>query len=187
MWYPGQAGGHAVADALFGRVNPAGRLPLTFPMHEGQVPLYYAHKPTGRGDDYLDLTGHPLFPFGHGLSYTTFAYRDFAVDVRPKGDEIALRVTCSITNTGRVAGDEVVQLYLHDVLASVARPVQELMGFARVSLAPGASQRVTLEVRRDQLRVLDASMRLVEEPGTWRIMVGASSRDIRLRQEVVVP
>lgn len=187
VWYPGQAGGHAVADALFGRVNPAGRLPLTFPMHEGQVPLYYAHKPTGRGDDYLDLTGHPLFPFGHGLSYTTFAYRDFAVDVRPKGDEIALRVTCSITNTGRVAGDEVVQLYLHDVLASVARPVQELMGFARVSLAPGASQRVTLEVRRDQLRFLDASMRLVEEPGTWRIMVGASSRDIRLRQEVVVP
>lgn len=186
-WYPGQAGGHAVADALFGRVNPAGRLPLTFPMHEGQVPLYYAHKPTGRGDDYLDLTGHPLFPFGHGLSYTTFAYRDFAVDVRPKGDEIALRVTCSITNTGRVAGDEVVQLYLHDVLASVARPVQELMGFARVSLAPGASQRVTLEVRRDQLRFLDASMRLVEEPGTWRIMVGASSRDIRLRQDVEVP
>jgi beta-glucosidase len=187
VWYPGQAGGHAVADALFGRVNPAGRLPLTFPLHEGQVPLYHAHKPTGRGDDYLDLTGHPLFPFGHGLSYTTFSYRDLTVDVRPKSDPIALRVTLTVSNGGRMAGDEVVQLYLHDVLASVARPVQELMGFARLSLAPGASQRVTFDVRRDQLRFLDASMRVVEEPGTWRVMVGASSRDIRLRQEVVAP
>ncbi|MBY0490862.1 MAG: glycoside hydrolase family 3 C-terminal domain-containing protein [Gemmatimonadaceae bacterium] len=187
VWYPGQAGGHAVADILFGRVIPAGRLPLTFPMHEGQVPLYYAHKPTGRGDDYLDLTGHPLFPFGHGLSYTTFAYRELAVDVRPKGDAVALRVTFTVTNTGRLAGDEVVQLYLHDVLASVARPVQELMGFARLSLAPGATQRVSFDVRRDQLRFLDASMRLVDEPGTWRIMVGASSRDIRLRQDVALP
>ena len=187
VWYPGQEGGHAVADVLYGRVNPAGRLPLTFPMHEGQVPLYYAHKPTGRGDDYLDLTGHPLFPFGHGLSYTTFAYRDLQVEVRPPGEAVALRVTCTVTNTGRVAGDEVVQLYLHDVLASVARPVQELMGFTRIALAAGASQRVTFDVRREQLRFLDASMRLVEEPGTWRVTVGASSRDLRLRQEVVVP
>jgi beta-glucosidase len=187
VWYPGQAGGHAVADALFGRVNPAGRLPLTFPMHEGQVPLFYGHKPTGRGDDYLDLTGHPLFPFGHGLSYTTFAYRDLSVEVRPKADPVAMRVTLTVTNTGRVAGDEVVQLYLHDVLASVARPVQELMAFSRLSLAPGATQQVSFDVRREQLRFLDAAMRLVEEPGTWRIMVGASSRDIRLRQDVNVP
>jgi beta-glucosidase len=187
VWYPGQEGGHAVADVLFGRVNPAGRLPLTFPMHEGQVPLYYAHKPTGRGDDYLDLTGHPLFPFGHGLSYTTFAYRDLQVEVRPATDSIALRVALTVANTGRVSGDEVVQLYLRDVLGSVARPMQELMGFARVGLAAGASQRVMFTVRRSQLRFLDASMRLVEEPGTWRVMVGASSRDIRLRQEVVVP
>jgi beta-glucosidase len=187
VWYPGQAGGHAVADVLFGRVNPAGRLPLTFPMHEGQVPLYYAHKPTGRGDDYLDLTGQPLFPFGHGLSYTTFAYRDFAVDVRPAGDSVALRVTCTVQNTGPRDGDEVVQLYLHDVLASVARPVQELMGFTRVSLAAGASRQVTFDVTRAQLRFLDASMRMVDEPGTWRVTVGASSRDIRLRRDVVVP
>ncbi len=187
VWYPGQAGGHAVADALFGRVNPAGRLPLTFPMHEGQVPLYYAHKPTGRGDDYLDLTGHPLFPFGHGLSYTTFAYRDLNVEVRPKSDSIAMRVSLTVSNSGRVAGDEVVQLYLRDVLGSVARPIQELMGFARISLAPGASQAVSFNVSRSQLRFLDASMRLVEEPGTWRVMVGASSRDIRLRQEIAMP
>lgn len=187
VWYPGQEGGHAVADALFGRVNPAGRLPLTFPMHEGQVPLYYAHKPTGRGDDYLDLTGQPLFPFGHGLSYTTFAYRDLEVAVQPTTDSIALRVSLTVTNTGARAGDEVVQLYLHDVLASVARPVQELMGFARVPLSAGATRRVSFDVRRSQLSFFDASMRRVFEPGVWRITAGGSSRDIRLRQDVTVP
>lgn len=186
-WYPGQEGGHAVADALFGRVNPAGRLPLTFPMHEGQVPLHYAHKPTGRGDDYLDLTGHPLFPFGHGLSYTQFAYRDLQVDVQPAADPIALRVSFTIQNTGPRAGDEVVQLYLRDVLASVARPVMELVGFARVTVPAGASERISFAVRRSQLQFLDASLQTVEEPGTWRVMVGASSRDIRLRREIVVP
>jgi beta-glucosidase len=187
VWYPGQEGGHAVADVLFGRMNPAGRLPLTFPMHEGQVPLHYAHKPTGRGDDYLDLTGHPLFPFGHGLSFTTFAYRDLQVAVRPAADSVALRVSLTVQNTGARSGDEVVQLYLRDVLASVARPIQELAGFTRISLAAGASQRVTFDVKRSQLQFLDASMRMIEEPGVWRVMVGGSSRDIRLREEVTVP
>jgi beta-glucosidase len=186
-WYPGQEGGNAVADVLFGRASPAGRLPLTFPMHEGQVPLHYAHKPTGRGDDYLDLTGHPLFPFGHGLSYTTFAYDSLHVELRPKSDSIALRVSLTVTNSGTRAGDEVVQLYLRDVLARVARPVMELAGFARITLGAGASQRVTFDVTRSQLQFLDETLQLIEEPGTWRIMVGASSRDIRLRQEVVVP
>lgn len=186
-WYPGQEGGHAVADVLFGRVNPAGRLPLTFPMHEGQVPLHYAHKPTGRGDDYLDLTGHPLFPFGHGLSYTQFSYRDLQVDARPATDTIALRVALTVQNTGNRDGDEVVQLYLRDVLASVARPIQELAGFTRISLPAGASERITFDVKRSQLQFLDASMTLIEEPGVWRIMVGGSSRDIRQRQEVTVP
>lgn len=187
LWYPGQAGGDAVADVLFGRSSPSGRLPLTFPMHEGQVPLHYAHKPTGRGDDYLDLTGLPLFPFGHGLSYTSFAYRDLEVAVMPKTDSVAMRVSLTVQNTGPRTGDEVVQLYLRDVLASVARPMMELAGFSRVSIAPGASQRVTFDVKRTQLQFLDAAMKPVEEPGIWRIMVGASSRDIRLRREVEVP
>lgn len=187
VWYPGQEGGHAVADVLFGARAPAGRLPLTFPMHEGQVPLYYAHKPTGRGDDYLDLTGQALFPFGHGLSYTTFAYSDLAVQVHAPADSIALTVSASVKNSGARAGDEVVQLYLHDVLASVSRPMLELMGFARVSLAPNASTRVTFTVTRAQLQFLDANMRLVNEPGAWRVLVGASSKDLRLRQEVVIP
>jgi beta-glucosidase len=187
VWYPGQEGGHAVADVLFGRVNPAGRLPLTFPMHEGQVPLHYAHKPTGRGDDYLDLTGHSLFPFGHGLSFTTFAYRDLQVAVRPAADSVALRVSLTVQNTGARSGDEVVQLYLRDVLASVARPIQELAGFTRITLAAGATQRVTFDVKRSQVQFLDAAMRMIEEPGVWRVMVGGSSRDIRLRGEVTVP
>ncbi len=187
VWYPGQEGGHAVADVLFGRVNPAGRLPLTFPMHEGQVPLHYAHKPTGRGDDYLDLTGQPLFPFGHGLSYTTFSYKDLQVVVQPGANSSALTVSATITNTGARAGSEVVQLYLHDVLASVARPVTELAGFSRVTLAPGASQVVQFQIARAQLSLLDANMRRVVEPGMWRIMVGASSKDIRLRTEINVP
>ena len=187
LWYPGQAGGDAVADVLFGRRAPAGRLPITFPMHEGQVPLHYGHKPTGRGDDYLDLTGLPLFPFGHGLTYTTFSYRDLDVVIRPRDDSVAVRVSLTVQNGGPRAGDEVVQLYLRDVLASVARPMMELAGFTRISLAPGASQRITFDVKRSQLRFLGASMTLVEEPGTWRVMVGASSRDIRLRREVELP
>ncbi|MCC7054888.1 MAG: glycoside hydrolase family 3 C-terminal domain-containing protein [Gemmatimonadaceae bacterium] len=185
-WYPGQEGGHAVADVLFGRVNPSGRLPLTFPMHEGQVPLYYAHKPTGRGDDYLDLTGLPLFPFGHGLSYSTFTYDDLATDVQPPADSTALRVSATIRNTGTRAGAEVVQLYLTDVLASVVRPVTELAGFARVPLAPGESRRVSFAVSRHQLSLLDADMQRVVEPGRLRVMLGASSRDIRLRREVAI-
>jgi beta-glucosidase len=187
VWYPGQEGGHAVSDVLFGRVNPAGRLPLTFPMHEGQVPLYYAHKPTGRGDDYLDLTGQPLFPFGHGLSFTRFEYEKLDVSVHAPTDSTALTVSATIRNIGGRAGDEVVQLYLHDVLASVARPVMELAGFSRITLAAGAAQRVAFSVSRAQLSLLDASMRRVIEPGTWRVMVGASSRDIRLRTELAVP
>ena len=187
VWYPGQQGGDAVADVLFGRKSPGGRLPLTFPMHEGQVPLYYAHKPTGRGDDYLDLTGLALFPFGHGLSYTTFKYQDLSVRVHDARDSVALSVAATITNTGTMTGDEVVQLYLHDVLASVSRPMLELSGFTRLTLAPGESRAVTFDVKREQLTFLDANMRRVTEPGLWRVLLGASSKDLRLRQEVTIP
>jgi beta-glucosidase len=186
VWYPGEAGGHAVADALFGDANPAGRLPVTFPVAEGQLPLRYNHKPTGRGDDYLDLTGQPLFPFGYGLSYTTFAYSGLRVEpaeVSPNGTAV---VRCTVTNTGAVAGDEVVQLYVRDVLASVARPVTELKGFARVRLAPGESREVAFPLGPEHLRMLDGGMRWVVEPGSFRVMVGASSKDVRLRGELVV-
>jgi beta-glucosidase len=185
-WYPGEQGGHAVADVLLGRTNPAGRLPITFPVAEGQLPLFYNHKPTGRGDDYLDLTGQPLFPFGFGLSYTTFSYSGLRIEpgaVEPSGKAT---VRCTVRNTGAVAGDEVVQLYLRDELASVARPVTELAGFTRMHLEPGQSAEAAFEIGFDRLRMLDRQMRWVVEPGAFRAMVGASSRDIRLRGQLFV-
>jgi beta-glucosidase len=186
VWYPGEEGGHAVADVLFGRYNPSGRLPVTFPMSEGQLPLTYNHKPTGRGDDYVDGTGMALFPFGFGLSYTTFDYSPLTLDastISPDGSTIA-RVR--VKNTGSRAGDEVVQLYLRDLLASVARPVMQLGGFARVHLEPGEEREVVFPIGREQLQMLDRDLRWIVEPGTFRLMVGASSRDIRQIAELRV-
>lgn len=183
-WYPGEEGGNAVARVLFGDVSPSGRLPITFPMEEGQLPLVYNHKPTGRGDDYLDLTGHPLFPFGHGLSYTTFAYDSLAIAPAEASATDSVRVSLTVRNTGTVAGHEVVQLYLHDILGSVARPIMSLAGFQRISLAPGATRRVTFVLPAAAFTMLDVNRRPVIEPGTTRILVGASSRDIRLRGTV---
>jgi beta-glucosidase len=185
-WYAGEEGGDAIADVLFGDANPAGRLPLTFPVFEGQLPLSYNHKPTGRGDDYVDLTGQPLFPFGFGLSYTTFEYSGLAIDATPMSATSTATVHCTVTNTGTRTGDEVVQLYIRDVLASVARPVIELKGFERVHLNPGQKTEVTFTLGPQELRMLDRDLKWVVEPGTFRVMIGASSKDIRLRGELVV-
>lgn len=185
-WYPGDEGGAAVADVLFGRSNPAGRIPITFPIEEGQLPLTYYHAPTGRGDDYVDLTGQPLFPFGYGLSYTSFEYRNLVVTPDTVGQNGSAEVRCLVRNAGTMAGDEVVQLYLRDELASVARPVMQLAGFARVHLAPGEEREVRFRLAREQLQMLDADLHWVVEPGTFRIMVGGSSRDLRLRGRLVV-
>jgi len=186
VWYPGVEGGNALADVLFGDYDPAGRLPITFAMSEGQLPLTYNHKPTGRGDDYLDLTGYPLFPFGYGLSYTTFAYSNLTIRPSEFRSPDVTVIRCEVTNTGRRAGDEVVQLYLHDVLASVARPIIQLAGFERVHLEPGETRAVQFTVGQEQLRMLDRDMHWVVEPGTFRVMIGASSKDIRLRDEFTV-
>jgi beta-glucosidase len=185
-WYPGEAGGEAVADVLTGAGNPSGRLPLTFPLAEGQLPLYYNHKPTGRGDDYVDLTGQPLFPFGFGLSYTTFEYSSLAIEPAEMAATGKAVVRCVVKNTGRRSGDEVAQLYIRDVLASVARPVIELAGFQRVRLDPGQATTVAFELTREHLRMLDRDMKWVVEPGAFRIMVGSSSKDIRLRGQLTV-
>jgi beta-glucosidase len=184
VWYPGEAGGDAVADVLFGDYNPAGRLPITFPMSEGQLPLTYDHKPTGRGDDYLDGTGQAEFPFGFGLSYTTFAYSGLTITpdaIAPNG---AVHIRCTVRNTGAVAGDEVVQLYLREQVTSVATPLIALKGFRRIHLAPGESQELHFMIGhdvRDELSLIDAQLRRVVEPGTFRVMIGGSSKDIRLR------
>src|SRR5262249_17081666 len=139
-WYPGEVGGMAVAEVLFGDVNPAGRLPITFPMADGQLPLRYNHKPTGRGADYLDFTGQPLFPFGFGLSYTTFESSDLSIQPVTLGTGGSATIRFVVKNTGRAAGDEMAQLYIRDMLASVARPVMQLAGFQRIRLAPGESK-----------------------------------------------
>jgi beta-glucosidase len=185
-WYPGEAGGEAIADILLGEVNPAGRLPITFPVSEGQLPLYYNHKPTGRGDDYVDLTGMALFPFGHGLSYTTFQYSDLAVEPAEIPATGTATVRFKVRNTGLRHGDEVAQLYIRDLLGSVARPVMELKGFQRIGLAAGEQREVQLTLGPDELRMLNADMKWIVEPGVFRIMVGASSEDIRLRGQLTV-
>lgn len=185
-WYPGAEGGHAVADVLLGDVSPGGRLPVTFPMSEGQLPLTYNHKPTGRGDDYVDLTGQPAFPFGFGLSYAAFEYRDLRIE--PRSVPVTGRATISfrVKNTGTRAGDDVPQLYVRDVLSSVARPVMELKGFTRLRLAPGEEREVAFTLDASALRMLDERMRWVVEPGVTRILVGASSKDVRLRGDLEV-
>lgn len=182
IWYPGDAGGAAVADILFGDRSPSGKLPITFPVFEGQLPLVYNHKPTGRGDDYTNLTGQPLFPFGFGLSYTSFDYKALQLDkkvIKPGGN---LTVQFKLKNTGKYKGDEVVQLYLHDELASVARPVKELKGFQRITLEPGEEKDIQFTITPEMLTMLDVNMKEVIEPGKFRVMIGSSSMDIRLRE-----
>jgi beta-glucosidase len=171
---------------LFGDADPGGRLPITFPVAEGQLPLVYDHEPTGRADDYVDLTGRPLFPFGYGLSYTRFEYSALTVapaEIPPQGHASA---TVRVRNTGDRPGDEVVQLYMRDVLASVARPVQQLAGFRRIRLAPGEEREVSFDIGPAQLRLLDQQMRWVVEPGVFRLGAGRSSRDVRARGDLVV-
>ncbi len=186
VWYPGDAGGDAIADVLFGDYNPAGRLPITFPVHEAQLPLYYNHKPTGRGDDYINLTGKPLFPFGYGLSYTTFSYEDIKIDAPSISKDQTTTVRFKVTNTGELDGDEVVQLYLRDILASVARPIMELKGFQRVHLKKGETKELSFEITPEMLTMLNEGMDRVVEPGDFRIMIGSSSNDIRLRAILTV-
>ena len=181
VWYSGEAGGDGVADILFGDANPAGRLPISVPMAEGQLPLTYNHKPTGRGDDYHDLTGQPRYPFGYGLSYTNFAYSDLHIEEPKIADSETTTVSCSVTNKGQLPGDEVVQLYVRDELASVARPISELKGFQRIHLEPGEERIVRFSVGPEQLAMLDRNLRRIVEPGDFRLMIGASCRDIRLR------
>ncbi len=183
-WYPGEAGGLAMADLLLGTRNPSGKLPITFPRNEGQLPLVYNHYPTGRGDDYADGTGHPLFPFGCGLSYTRFDYSNLHLSRTTFSAADTVVLSFTLTNTGTVAGEEVVQLYAHDELASIARPVKELKGFQRVALEAGERKTLTFKLHAALFAFPDADMKETTEPGLFRIMVGSSSKDIRLRTMV---
>lgn len=185
-WYPGEEGGHAVASVLFGDYNPAGRLPITFPQHEAQLPLVYNHKPTGRGNDYNNLSGVPLFPFGYGLSYTRFEYSNFLLRKTQVSKTDSTTLSFTLKNTGSRAGDEVVQLYIRDLLSSVARPVMELKGFQRIHLKAGESKQVAFNITPELLSMLNKEMQPIVEPGDFRIMVGSSSRDLRLKGNLQV-
>lgn len=174
-WYAGQETGNAAADILFGRVNPSGKLTLTIPREVGQLPIYYDQKPSSRGFAYVDADNRPLFPFGYGLSYTTFAYSEpqlSATDMKTNG---SVEVSTTVTNTGKVAGDEIVQLYIHQKTGSVTRPVRELKGFRRISLAPGESKTVRFAITPDLLALYDLDLNRVVEPGEFEITTGFSS------------
>jgi beta-glucosidase len=186
VWYPGEEGGHAVADVLTGKMNPAGRLPISFPIHEAQLPLSYWHLPTGRGDGYHNLSGEALFPFGFGLSYTQFAYSNLRLASSTLKPHEKTTVELAVQNTGSVDGEEVVQLYLRDELASVARPVLELKAFQRIFLRSGQQQTVRFEIEPDMLYLWNVDNERVLEPGDFSIMIGASSKDLRLKTLLTV-
>jgi len=189
-WLPGEEGGTALADVLFGDYNPGGKLPITFPEKEGQIPVYYARKPSGRKapvwGDYVDGSAQPIYEFGYGLSYTTFEFNDLVIKpVKiPKDGEVTVRV--AVKNTGKRAGDEVVQLYINDVIASVTRPVKELKGFKRIHLESGKNDTVTFSLPAGLLAFYNLNMERVVEPGAFKVMVGRSSEDILLEGEFEV-
>ena len=186
-WLPGEEGGAAIADILMGDVNPGGKLPITFPRTVGQVPVFYSCKPAGLGSywykDYVSETVKPLYPFGYGLSYTDFTYSDLVINQKMTtvGDRVDISFT--VMNAGSLKGDEVVQLYTRDNIASVPRPVKELKGYTRLRLLPGETRSITFHLPVDQLAFYDSDLELVLEAGMINVMVGSSSDDIRLTGE----
>jgi beta-glucosidase len=192
-WLPGEEGGRAVAEVLFGEVNPGGKLPITFPRSVGQVPVFYNAKPAGTRshwyEDYVSEKAAPLYPFGHGLSYTVFEYRHLNIVPEQARSGEYVDISLAVENTGKMAGEEVVQLYIHDALACTPRPVKELKGYRRLKLEPGETRRVVFHLPVDQLAFYDLGLNLILEPGRIEVMVGSSSQDIRLRGafEIVGP
>src|SRR5690606_28201315 len=187
-WFGGTETGKAVADVQFGEVNPAGKLPATFRRHVCLVPLYYSHPNTGRplGDvqwlekfrsNYLDVPNEPLYPFGYGLSYTTFTYGRMTLSSDSLQSSGSLEVSVDVRNAGEYVGEEVVQLYIRDVVGSVTRPVKELKGFRKIKLEPGQSERVTFQLTVDDLKFYNTHLDFVAEPGEFVVYVGTNSRD----------
>ena len=175
-WYPGQEGGHAIADILSGRVSPSGRLPISVPRDEGQLPVYY-NKKNPIGHDYVEMSQAPLYTFGYGLSYTTFEYAHLEIK---RQDRYRYELRCQVKNTGSLAGSEVVQLYLRDEVASVVQPVQQLKQFNKITLQPGESATLVFQLGFDDLSLIDQQLNRVVEPGSFKVRIGASAADIRL-------
>jgi beta-glucosidase len=186
-WFLGSQSGHAIADVLFGGYNPSGKLPVSFPRMVGQVPVYYGHKSTGRPgpepgvtwSHYTDVSNDPLYPFGFGLSYTTFTYSEPTLSAPELAAGGQLKVSVTVTNSGRRAGSEIAQLYVRDLVGSVTRPVKELKGFERVELGPGQSRDVTFTITPADLAFYTAAGRWESEPGAFKVFVGGNSRDVK--------
>lgn len=191
VWFGGSEAGYAIADVLFGDVNPSGKLTMTFPQNIGQVPLFYNHKNTGRPltegkwfekfrSNYLDVSNDPLYPFGYGLSYTNFSYSDLKIsNASPKGNQ-TITASVTLTNTGAVAGKEVVQLYIRDVVGSVTRPVKELKGFRKIELKAGESKTVSFNITTNDLKFYNYELKHDWEAGEYQIMIGGNSRDVKM-------
>ncbi|QNE40039.1 beta-glucosidase [Hymenobacter sp. NBH84] len=184
-WYPGQEGGNAIADVLFGDYNPAGRLPISVPKSVGQLPVYYNFKSPNK-HDYVEMDAKPLYSFGHGLSYSTFAYSGLQVSPTESNGVVRVQVRCTIQNTSTRPGDEVVQLYLNDKISSTVTPAKQLKKFQRITLKAGEQREVTFELTAEDLKLLNPKMEWVVEPGAFTAMVGASSEDIRLKADFEV-
>lgn len=186
-WLPGEEGGPAVADVLFGDENPGGKLPISFPRSVGQVPIFYNAKPSGmKSNWYVDYVAEkvtPLYAFGHGLSYTLFEYGELSIDQKQAKVGESVDISLKVRNVGKVMGDEVVQLYIRDEYASMPRPIKELKGYQRVNLMPNEEQTITFHLPVDQLAFYDADLKLCVEAGKINVMLGSSSEDIRLRGE----
>jgi len=188
VWFGGTEAGHAIADVLFGDVNPSGKLTATWPQNVGQVPLYYNHMNTGRPlegrwfqkfrSNYLDVSNDPVYPFGYGLSYSHFTYRGMILSSdSAKGDQ-RVTATVTVTNDGAVEGREVVQLYIRDLVGSLTRPVKELKGFQKIDLKAGESRQVSFTITPEDLKFYDGDLKYDWEPGEFTVMIGGNSRDV---------
>ncbi|MES1160964.1 MAG: glycoside hydrolase family 3 C-terminal domain-containing protein, partial [Bacteroidota bacterium] len=190
VWFGGSEAGHAIADVLFGDVNPSGKLSTTWPQNVGQVPIYYNHKNTGRPlpqgawfqkfrSNYLDVSNDPVYPFGYGLSYTHFSYSELALSSTSLKGNQQLTASVTVTNDGARDGKEVVQLYIRDLVGSITRPVEELKGFKKISLKAGESQKITFTIIPEDLKFYNNDLKYDWESGDFEIMIGANSRDLK--------
>ena len=185
-WFPGTRGGHAIADVLYGDYNPSGKLTVTFPRNVGQIPLFYNQKNTGRPADvqnpdpryvskYLDVDNSPLYPFGYGLSYTTFKYSDTTLDTNILTQNSTIKASVAITNTGNYDGEEIVQLYIKDVVGSITRPVKELKGFKKIFLKKGETKQVDFIIKVDDLKFYNNKFEFVFEEGDYELFIAGNS------------
>jgi beta-glucosidase len=190
VWFAGSEAGDAIADALLGKVNPSGKLSMSFPRNVGQIPVYYNHKNTGRPltgkwfakfqSNYIDVPNDPLYPFGYGLSYTQFEYGTIELSAKQLKGNQTLTVTVPVKNTGKYAGKEVVQLYIRDEVGSITRPVQELKGFNKIELAPGETKNVSFNITPELLKFYNGDLKFDWESGDFQIMIGTNSKDVQI-------